>query len=124
LTLPYGGGSTLVPNMEIANDRQLKIGDLARQTGLSIKTIRYYERRGLLEKRGVEVTPFRVGKLAEDAGLDGWKVINRMASADAEYAGGLAGLADKLDLTEPEMMELAHAFTFERREDELADLGK
>jgi DNA-binding transcriptional MerR regulator len=38
------------PNMEIANDRRLKIGELARQTGLSIKTIRYYERRGLLEQ--------------------------------------------------------------------------
>ena len=50
LTLPYGGGSTLGPNMEIANDRRLKIGELARQTGLSIKTIRYYERRGLLEQ--------------------------------------------------------------------------
>src|SRR5215212_7002838 len=37
-------------NMEIANDRRLKIGELARQTGLSIKTIRYYERRGLLEQ--------------------------------------------------------------------------
>src|SRR5215211_5346968 len=39
------------PNMEnIANHRRLKIGDLARQTGLSIKTIRYYESRGLLEQ--------------------------------------------------------------------------
>jgi DNA-binding transcriptional MerR regulator len=36
--------------MEIAKDRRLKIGELARQTGLSIKTIRYYEHRGLLEK--------------------------------------------------------------------------
>ena len=36
--------------MEIAEDKRLKIGDLARQTGLSIKTIRYYERRGLLEQ--------------------------------------------------------------------------
>jgi DNA-binding transcriptional MerR regulator len=36
--------------MEIANDRRLKIGELARQTGLSIKTIRYYEGRGLLEQ--------------------------------------------------------------------------
>jgi DNA-binding transcriptional MerR regulator len=37
--------------MEIAEGRQLKIGELAKQTGLSIKTIRYYESRGLLEQR-------------------------------------------------------------------------
>jgi DNA-binding transcriptional MerR regulator len=36
--------------MDLAADRRLKIGDLARITGLSIKTIRYYESRGLLEK--------------------------------------------------------------------------
>jgi DNA-binding transcriptional MerR regulator len=36
--------------MEIAEGRQLKIGELAKQTGLSIKTIRYYESRGLLEQ--------------------------------------------------------------------------
>jgi len=35
--------------MEMAEDRRLKIGKLARQTDLSIKTIRYYEQRGLLE---------------------------------------------------------------------------
>ena len=50
MTLPYSGGSTLGPSMEIAEDKRLKIGELARQTGLSIKTIRYYERRGLLEQ--------------------------------------------------------------------------
>ena len=36
--------------MEIAEDKRLKIGELARQTGLSIKAIRYYEWRGLLEQ--------------------------------------------------------------------------
>jgi len=36
--------------MEIANDRRLKIGELAHQTDFSIKTIRYYESRGLLEQ--------------------------------------------------------------------------
>src|SRR5215204_6490558 len=38
------------PNMELEDDRRLKIGEVARQTWLSIKTIRYYESRGLLEK--------------------------------------------------------------------------
>ncbi len=29
----------------------------------------------MLEARSIPVTPFTVGKLAEDAGMDGWKVI-------------------------------------------------
>lgn len=69
----------------------------------------------LLEKRELRVTPFDVGKLAEDAGLDGWKVINRMASTSGEGPGHLDGLADALDLTEEERIELALAYVFERR---------
>ncbi len=69
----------------------------------------------MLEARGLPVTPFEVGELAEDAGLDGWKVLDRMASAGAEYAGPLDGLVVALDLTRPEMKDLAHAFTFEER---------
>ena len=69
----------------------------------------------ILEARGLEVTPFKVGKLAEDAGMDGWKVIGRMADEDAEYAGPFDGLSDALALTEPEKLELAHAHAFERR---------
>ncbi len=72
----------------------------------------------LLEARGLPVTPFEVGKLAEDAGLNGWKVLDRMASTGAEYAGPLDGLVSALDLTTPEMKDLAHAFTFEQRRHE------
>jgi DNA-binding transcriptional MerR regulator len=36
--------------METAEGRRLKIGELANRTGLSIKTIGYYETRGLLEQ--------------------------------------------------------------------------
>jgi DNA-binding transcriptional MerR regulator len=35
--------------MQTAEERRLKIGELANQTGLSIKTIRYYESRGVRE---------------------------------------------------------------------------
>ena len=70
----------------------------------------------LLQERGREVTPFAVGKLAEEAGLEGWAVINRMAHAnDDEYVGPFNGLAGKLGLSEPEKMELAVAYLFERR---------
>ena len=68
-----------------------------------------------LEVRGLEVTPFKVGKLAEDAGMNGWRVINRMANEGAEYAGPLDGFVLALDLSRSEMMDLAHAFTFEER---------
>ncbi len=74
----------------------------------------------LLEARGLEVTPFQVGKLAEDAGLDGWAVLERMTNPDAENFGHLIGLADALQLTEPEKVKLALAYIFEEREGELA----
>jgi hypothetical protein len=50
----------------------------------------------LLEARDLEVSPFAVGKLAEEAGLDGWKVINRMADTGVVDAGYLEGLAGEL----------------------------
>jgi len=57
------------PNMKNANDRRLKIGELARQTGLSIKTIRYYERRGLLEQPPRTQGGYRLYGLEEVARL-------------------------------------------------------
>ena len=74
----------------------------------------------LLESRGLSVTPAKVGKLAEEAGLDGWAVINRMASTDAEYVEGLEDLADALELSEREKAKLALAYTFERHAERLA----
>jgi hypothetical protein len=72
----------------------------------------------LLEARGLEVSPFAVGKLAEEAGLDGWRLINRMANAGAEDAGHLDGLAKALNLSMEEMVELSYAYTFERHLEE------
>jgi len=76
----------------------------------------------LLEERGLEVTPFKVGKLAEEASLDGWKLINRMAAADVEDAGHLAGIATALELSETEKVRLAVAYAFERRAEEYLTL--
>jgi len=69
----------------------------------------------MLEARGLEVTPFKVGKLAEDAGLDSWKAIGRMADAGHEPPGYLDGLVDALGLLEPEKVRLAFAYSMERR---------
>jgi hypothetical protein len=76
----------------------------------------------LLEARDLPVTPFAVGKLAEENGLDGWRLINRMADADVEDAGHLDGLAAALQLTRAEMVQLAFAYSFERRAEEIVTL--
>jgi hypothetical protein len=76
----------------------------------------------LLEARGLPVTPFAVGKLAEEAGLDGWRLINRMADAGVADAGYLDGLASDLELTRAEMVRLAVAYAFERRAEEFVTL--
>jgi hypothetical protein len=76
----------------------------------------------LLEAREIPGTPFTVGKLAEDAGLDGRAVINRMAAtAVGNSAGYLDGLADALDLSEPEKMRLALAYSLEERRNDHPD---
>jgi hypothetical protein len=76
----------------------------------------------LLEERGLPVTPAKVGLLGEQAGVDGWRLIGRMANADAEDAGHLDGLAAALDLTRAEMVRLAVAYAFERRAEEVVTL--
>lgn len=69
----------------------------------------------LLEAREMPITPFTAGKLAEDAGLDGWEFIDRMADASHGHIGYLDEFAAELELTLPEMKRLAHAYTFEER---------
>jgi len=73
----------------------------------------------LLEARGLPVTPFAVGKLGEQSGVDGWRLINRMADADVEDAGYLDGLAAALGLSETEKIQLAYAYSFERRAEDV-----
>ncbi len=68
----------------------------------------------LAEERGIPATPGAIGSLAEQAGLEGWRVINRMAGADMTYKGRSLGLlVDALELDGEERRRLALAFTFE-----------
>lgn len=69
----------------------------------------------LLERRGIEPTPFNAGNIAEEAGLDGWRFINRMVDVRNEFPGGLDGLDVRLDMTEAEMSDLAQVYAYERR---------
>ena len=73
----------------------------------------------LLEERDLPVTPFAVGKLAEEAGVDGWRLINRMASASVEDTGHLDGIAAALELSETEKVRLAYAYAFESRAEDV-----
>jgi DNA-binding transcriptional MerR regulator len=66
LTLHHGGGFTLRTMVRDAEPTELKIGDVARLTGLPVRTIRYYERRGLLEPAARSDSGYRLYG-AEDA---------------------------------------------------------
>jgi hypothetical protein len=61
-----------------------------------------------------------VGVLADKAGLDRWRVLNRMSGYDMSYRGrNLGRLADEMRLDEEERRRLLRTFRFE--EESLAD---
>jgi hypothetical protein len=51
----------------------------------------------LLEERGYIVSPAKVRLLAERSGLEGSRVVGRMANAQARHVGNMTGLADALE---------------------------
>jgi DNA-binding transcriptional MerR regulator len=70
LTLHGGGGITLAVKMERMDPKLLKIGELARLTGLPVKRIHYYERRGLLAPSARSETGYRLYGAEEVARLE------------------------------------------------------
>jgi DNA-binding transcriptional MerR regulator len=56
--------------MQIADTATIKIGDVSRITGIPTKTIRYYERRGLLEPAGRSESGYRLYGAEEVARLE------------------------------------------------------
>ena len=109
--------------MDLAPDRQVKIGDLARITGLSIKTIRYYESRGLLQQPPrteggyrlygpEEVARLQFGQRAKLLGLTLEEIRELVALAarcnEGEIVPRLEEVLDaKLEETERKMEELS-----------------
>jgi DNA-binding transcriptional MerR regulator len=70
LTLHRSGGITLAPKMECTDAELLTIGELARLTGLPVKRIHYYERRGLLEPTSRSKAGYRLYGREEVARLE------------------------------------------------------
>jgi DNA-binding transcriptional MerR regulator len=70
LTLYHDRGVTLGLMIENTNTPPLKIGDLARLSGLPVKRIHYYERRGLLEPAARSDTGYRLYGAEEAARLE------------------------------------------------------
>ena len=67
----------------------------------------------LMEARGYAATPDAVMGLAEEAGVDPWKVVNRTASPENRWVGNFRRLADKLELTPTERHRLKRALDYE-----------
>ena len=69
----------------------------------------------LLEERGLPATPEQIETMARESGLDHSKLLDRMASTDAEDFGDLRGLADVIGLSSEEKSRVPMAFAYDRR---------
>lgn len=109
--------------MEIETNRRMKIGELARRTGLSVKTIRYYERRGLLEQSPRTVGGYRLYGPEEVARL---LFVRRakLLGLTLEEIGELVGLAVRCNEGEivPRLEEVLAA-KLEETERKIAELA-
>jgi len=60
LTLWRGTGFTLASSSQEGDMKSLTIGHLARESGVNLETVRYYERRGLLPKPPRSASGYRL----------------------------------------------------------------
>ncbi len=67
----------------------------------------------LMEARGYSLTPETVMDLAEEAGVDPWKVANRTLSPENRWAGNFKRLAHKRELAAEERRRLKRALDYE-----------
>jgi DNA-binding transcriptional MerR regulator len=123
LTLHHGGGITLAAKMERTDAELLKIGELARLTGLPVKRIHYYERRGLLEPSARSETGYRLYGAEEVARLEFIKRA-KLLGLTLEEIRELVGLAARCNEGEivPRLEEVLEA-KLEETERKLAELA-
>jgi DNA-binding transcriptional MerR regulator len=123
LTLHRSGGITLAANMERTDAELLKIGVLARLTGLPVKRIHYYERRGLLEPSVRSETGYRLYGAEEVARLEFIKRA-KLLGLTLEEIRELVGLAARCNEGEivPRLVEVLEA-KLEETERKMAELA-
>ena len=68
----------------------------------------------LMEKRGIPAEPEQMQALFDRSGLDGEKLLARVADVDVPDLGDLGGLAREMGLSGREMDALAMAYAFEK----------
>ncbi len=110
MTLHRSGGITLAAKMERTDAELLKIGELARLTGLPVKRIHYYERRGLLEPTARSEAGYRLYGREEAARLEFIKRA-KLLGLTLEEIRELVGLAAKCNEGEivPHLEEVLEA---------------
>ena len=106
--------------MDDAEDAQLTIGEVARQAGVPTSTIRFYERRGLLEadrrqsgQRRYRVETLRrlvfIGML-QDAGLSLDDIAGVLSAGSVDEWKAIAG--ERLQVLDEEITALEQARTY------------
>ena len=68
---------------------------------------------GLMEARGYAASPDSAMDLAESAGVDPWRVVNRTLSSENRWSGNFKRLADKMELAPEERRRLKRALDYE-----------
>lgn len=77
--------------MEAAHNKQLKVGELARSTGLTVRTLHHYDEIGLLKPSGRSESGYRLYSHADIARLHAIQALRHLGLALGDIADVLAG---------------------------------
>ena len=69
----------------------------------------------LMESRGIEATEENIAEVAVAGGLDPERVVAEFSERTDDYIGPFTRVAENLELSSEEMLDLAWAYAMERR---------